>query len=162
MTKVALEMHPGFCVYNTETMLKLRAAVGGHHRRELRPVAPDLAGGIEPVAAIRALGSAIFHVHAKDTKVDKYNTAVNGVLDTKHYGGDEIHRSWVFRTVGYGNDAQYWRDMISNLRLVGYDDVLSIEHEDSFMTNEEGLEKAVRFLKDSVISEPKPGGMFWA
>ena len=83
------------------------------------------------------------------------------MLDTKHYS-DEIHRSWVFRTVGYGNDAQYWRDMISNLRLVGYDDVLSIEHEDSFMTNEEGLEKAVRFLKDSVISEPKPGGMFWA
>ena len=83
------------------------------------------------------------------------------MLDTKHYG-DEIHRSWVFRTVGYGNDAQYWQDMISNLRLVGYDDVLSIEHEDSLMTNEEGLEKAVRFLKDSVISEPKPGGMFWA
>ena len=55
----------------------------------------------------------------------KYNTAVNGVLDTKHYG-DEIHRSWVFRTVGYGNDAQYWRDMISNLRLVGYDDEMCI------------------------------------
>ena len=160
VTKVALEMHPGFCVYNTETMLKLRAAVGDTIGANFDP-SHLIWQGIEPVAAIRALGSAIFHVHAKDTKVDKYNTAVNGVLDTKHYG-DEIHRSWVFRTVGYGNDAQYWRDMISNLRLVGYDDVLSIEHEDSFMTNEEGLEKAVRFLKDSVISEPKPGGMFWA
>ena len=160
VTKVALEMHPGFCVYNTETMLKLRAAVGDTIGANFDP-SHLIWQGIEPVAAIRALGSAIFHVHAKDTKVDKYNTAVNGVLDTKHYS-DEIHRSWVFRTVGYGNDAQYWRDMISNLRLVGYDDVLSIEHEDSFMTNEEGLEKAVRFLKDSVISEPKPGGMFWA
>ncbi|MEE1284198.1 MAG: sugar phosphate isomerase/epimerase, partial [Acutalibacteraceae bacterium] len=26
--KIALEMHPGFCVYNPETLLKLRAAVG--------------------------------------------------------------------------------------------------------------------------------------
>ena len=160
VTKVALEMHPGFCVYNTETMLKLRAAVGENIGANFDP-SHLIWQGIEPVAAIRALGRAIFHVHAKDTKVDKYNTAVNGVLDTKHYG-DEIHRSWVFRTVGYGNDMQYWRDMISNLKLVGYDDVLSIEHEDSFMSNEEGLEKAVRFLKDSVISSPKPGSMFWA
>ena len=26
--RIALEMHPGFCVYNAETMLKLREAVG--------------------------------------------------------------------------------------------------------------------------------------
>ena len=159
--KIAFEMHPGFCVYNPETLMKLRNLVGS-----------DLIGanfdpshlfwqGIDPVYAIRYLGKAIYFFHAKDTKIDEINTKTHGVLDTKHYS-DEIHRSWVFRTVGYGNDAQYWRDMISNLRLVGYDDVLSIEHEDSFMTNEEGLEKAVKFLKDSVISAPKPGGMFWA
>ena len=40
--------------------------------------------------------------HAKDTKVDPRNTAVNGVLDTTHYG-EELERSWIFRTVGYGN-----------------------------------------------------------
>ena len=28
VTKIAFEMHPGFCVYNPETLLKLRAAVG--------------------------------------------------------------------------------------------------------------------------------------
>jgi sugar phosphate isomerase/epimerase len=52
--------------------------------------------------------------------------------------------------------------MISNLRLVGYDDILSIEHEDSLMTSKEGLEKAVTFLKQSIMSEPAPNGMFWA
>src|SRR5690606_34854473 len=114
-----------------------------------------------PVAAIRRLGKAIYHVHAKDTKIDKYNTAVNGVLDTKHYG-DEINRSWIFRSVGYGNDMQYWRDMISNLRMVGYDGVLSIEHEDSLLTSKEGLEKAVEFLKQSIVTEPIPTSMFWA
>ena len=57
---------------------------------------------------------------------------------------------------------QYWRDMISNLRLVGYDDILSIEHEDSLMTSEEGLEKAVAFLKQCIMKDPTPKGMFWA
>ena len=61
----------------------------------------------------------MFHFHAKDTKLDKYNIAVNGVLDTKHYG-DELNRSWIFRSVGYGNDLLYWKDIISALRLVGY------------------------------------------
>lgn len=158
--KMALEMHPGFCVYNPESLMKLRNAVGDVIGANFDP-SHLVWQGIEPVAAIRYLDKAIYHVHAKDTKVDKYNTAVNGVLDTKHYA-DELHRSWVFRSVGYGNDMQYWRDMISNLRLVGYDDVLSIEHEDSLMTSEEGLEKAVAFLKEATITEAKPTGMFWA
>ena len=160
LEKIALEMHPGFCVYNVESLLKLRDAVGDIIGANFDP-SHLIWQGVDPVAAIRRLGSAIYHVHAKDTKIDKLNTAVNGVLDTKHYG-DEIHRSWIFRSVGYGNDLQYWRDMISNLRLVGYDDILSIEHEDSLMTSREGLEKAVEFLKLSMIHEPSPKEMFWA
>ena len=160
LEKIALEMHPGVCVYNVESLLKLRDAVGDMIGANFDP-SHLIWQGVDPVAAIRKLGSAIYHVHAKDTKIDKLNTAVNGVLDTKHYG-DEIHRSWIFRSVGYGNDLQYWRDMISNLRLVGYDDILSIEHEDSLMTSREGLEKAVEFLKLSMIREPSPKEMFWA
>ena len=157
---VALEMHPGFCVYNPATCLKLRNATHDNIGANFDP-SHLIWQGIDPVAAIRKLEGAIYHVHAKDTKVDKYNTAADGVLDTKHYG-DEIHRSWVFRTVGYGNDMQYWRDMISNLRLCGYDKVLSIEHEDSLMTNDEGLAKAVYFLKQAIIKDPKPNTMSWA
>ena len=160
VTKIALEMHPGFCVYNPETLLRLREAVGDTIGANFDP-SHLIWQGMDPVAAIRALEGAIYHVHAKDTKIDEYNTAKFGVLDTKHYG-DEIHRSWVFRTVGYGNGLQYWRDLISNLRLVGYDKVMSIEHEDSLMSIDEGLEKAVAFLKDSMIKEPKPGSMAWA
>ncbi len=160
VTKLAFEMHPGFCVYNPETLLKLRKAVGPVIGCNFDP-SHIVWQGMDPVAAIRELEGAIYHCHAKDTKVDKYNTAKNGVLDTKHYG-DEIHRSWVFRSVGYGNDMQYWRDLISNLRLTGYDNVLSIEHEDSVMSIDEGCDKAIYFLKQAIISEPKPTGMAWA
>ncbi len=160
VTKIAFEMHPGFCVYNPESLLKLRDAVGDVIGANFDP-SHLIWQGMDPVAAIRKLGKAIYHFHAKDTKVDAINTAVNGVLDMKHYA-DELNRSWIFRTVGYGNDLQYWRDMISNLRLVGYDDIISIEHEDSLMTNTEGLEKAAEFLKGVIIKESKPTGMFWA
>ena len=158
--RVAFEMHPGFCVYNPETLLRLRAAVGDVIGANFDP-SHLIWQGMDPVAAIRELAGAIYHVHAKDTKIDKYNTAKNGVLDTKHYG-DELHRAWVFRTVGYGNGETYWRDLVSNLRLCGYDRVLSIEHEDSVMSIDEGLCKAVNFLKDVVIYEEKPTTMSWA
>lgn len=160
VTKIALEMHPGFCVYNTETLLKLRAAVGPVVGANFDP-SHLVWQGMEPAAAIRMLGDAIYHVHAKDTKVDAINTARIGVLDTKHYG-DEINRAWVFRALGYGHDIAWWKDLVSNLRLVGYDGVLSIEHEDSLMTTDEGLRKAVAVLKEAAMKEPKPSTMSWA
>ncbi len=160
VTKIAFEMHPGFCVYNPETLLKIRAAVGDVIGANFDP-SHLIWQGIDPVAAIRALEGAIYHFHAKDSKVDPYNVKVNGVLDTKHYT-DELHRSWIFRAVGYGNNQTYWKDIVSNLRLVGYDKVMSIEHEDSLMSIDEGLSKAVAFLRDVIIDEPKPSTIAWA
>ena len=160
VTKIAFEMHPGFCVYNPETLLRLRAEVGDVIGANFDP-SHLVWQGMDPALAIRALRGAIYHFHAKDTKIDKYNTAKFGVLDTKHYG-DEANRAWIFRSVGYGHGLDYWREMISELRLAGYDKVMSIEHEDSLMTPEEGLNHAVEFLKESIIREPKPTTMSWA
>ena len=159
VNKIAFEMHPGFCVYNTDTMLRIREAVGPELGANFDP-SHLIWQGMDPVAVIRELGDAIFHVHAKDTKLDKYNIAKTGVLDTKPYG-DEINRSWIFRSVGYGNDEVYWKDIVSNLRLVGYDHVLSIEHEDSLMSQNEGLTKAVEMLQRVLIKE-SPAEMWWA
>ena len=50
---------------------------------------------------------------------------------------------------------------IGHLRMVGYDFVLSIEHEDSLMSAEEGLRKAIEFLQRTLIHE-KPGPAYWA
>ena len=159
VTKIAFELHPGFCVYNTDTLLRIREAVGPEIGANFDP-SHLIWQGMDPVAVIRALGDAIFHVHAKDTKLDKYNIARTGVLDTKPYG-DEINRSWIFRSVGYGNDEVYWKDIVSNLRLVGYDHALSIEHEDSLMSQNEGLSKAVEMLQRVLIKE-NPAEMWWA
>ena len=157
--KICFEMHPGFVVYNTETLLKLRDAVGDVIGANFDP-SHLFWQGMDPVACIRKLGDAIYHFHAKDCRIDIPNTSVNGVLDTKSYG-DEINRSWIFRTLGYGHDFSVWKDIVSTLRLVGYDDVLSIEHEDSLMSVNEGFQKAVSFLKEVLLFE-KPGEMWWA
>lgn len=161
VNKIALEMHPGFCVYNPASAMRLREAVGDVIGVNFDP-SHLIWQGIDPTLAVKELGKVgmIYHFHAKDTKVDQYNTALNGVLDTKHYG-DEINRSWIFRSCGYGNDYGYWKEMVSALVMVGYDNALSIEHEDSLMSTNEGLTKAIDFLKEVLIFE-KQGEMWWA
>jgi sugar phosphate isomerase/epimerase len=46
------------------------------------------------------------------------------------------------------------------LRLAGYDGALSIEHEDSILSINEGFTRAAKFLTDSVITE-QPGEAWW-
>ena len=45
--------------------------------------------------------------------------------------------------------------------MTGYDGAISIEHEDGLMSVKEGLEKAVAFLKDILITED-PAAAWWA
>ena len=157
--KIAFEMHPGFCVYNPATMLRIREAVGPILGANFDP-SHLFWQGIDPCEAIKMLGDAIYHFHAKDTKIDAANTARIGVLDTQSYG-DILNRSWVFRTVGYGHNQEVWNNIISTLKAVGYDGAISIEHEDGLMSPKEGLEKAVKLLKSVLIYE-KAGEMWWA
>ncbi|NIM93994.1 MAG: TIM barrel protein [Anaerolineales bacterium] len=157
--KVAFEMHPGMLVYNVETLLRLRDAVGPVLGCNFDP-SHLWWNGVDPVLAIRELGDSIFHVHGKDVYVDKYNILVNGCNDHKSYL--EIpRRSWTFRSIGYGHDAKAWKDIISALRQVGYDYVISIEHEDALMSTDEGLAKGVALLQEASIFE-EAGIVFWA
>jgi sugar phosphate isomerase/epimerase len=156
--KIAIEMHPGFVVYSPETMLKLRAIAGNAVGCNLDP-SHMFWQGIDPIAAVRLLGDAIFYVHAKDTQIYDRNLPLTGVLDTKPYT-DEKNRSWIFRTCGYGHGAEWWREFVSTLRMYGYDFVLSIEHEDSLLSPEEGLTKAASFLSEIVIKE-QPAAPWW-
>jgi sugar phosphate isomerase/epimerase len=158
--KIAFEAHPGFCVYNPETLLRLRAACGKQLGANLDP-SHFFWQGIDPVEAARVLGDArcIFHVHGKDAAIDPYNTRRNGVLDTKSYA-DVGNRSWVFRTCGYGHGDEFWKPFVSMLKQKGYDGVISIEHEDSLMGVQEGFEKAVAYLRSVIIKE-KAGAAWW-
>ena len=122
---------------NTYTLKKLRDAVGPEIGANLDPSHLVWQGdGSVEASSVSWAVRAIFHVHAKDTKIDPINAAINGTLDTHSYA-DEIHRSWIFRSIGYGHDELFWKDFVSQLRLVGYDYVLSIEHEDSLMSKNE-------------------------
>ena len=156
--KVALEAHPGFIVYNVESALKLRAACGENLGVNFDP-SHFFWQGVDVPAAIRALGSAIFHVHAKDVYLDRQNVSVNGVLDTKTYRR-MAERSWLFRSVGFGHDAFEWKRIVSALRLSGYDYVMSIEHEDALASIDEGLKAAVDVLSSAILTEP-PVEAWW-
>ena len=156
---IALEMHPGFCVYNPETCLRLRKAVGGIIGANLDP-SHLIWQGMDIVSVIRYLGKALHFFHAKDTALIKENIARNGVLDTKPFNC-ERERSWLFRTVGHGMSEQQWKEIFAALRTEGYDYVLSIEHEDSLMTPKEGLEKAINFLKANMIHDVNEGEIWW-
>lgn len=162
--KFCIEMHPGFVVYHPESLLRLRNGVGANGEWIGANFDPSHLWwqGIEPLAAARLIADsgAMFHVHAKDTRIDPFNCSINGNLDTKSYS-DILNRSWVFRSVGYGHGEEWWKDFVSLLRTTGYDYVMSIEHEDGLMSSMEGLTKAIDVLHRAVISEPV-GKMFWA
>jgi sugar phosphate isomerase/epimerase len=157
--KIGVEMHPGMLIYNVDTMLRMREACGPAMGCNFDP-SHLFWNGVDPVAAIRKLGEAIVHVHAKDCYVDPYNVAVNGCNDHKNYT-DIPHRSWTFRTIGYGHDLKVWKDIVSALRLIGYDYVISLEHEDGMMSVDEGVKRGLAALGEAVTVE-QPGEMFWA
>ncbi|MDO7905204.1 sugar phosphate isomerase/epimerase [Paenibacillus sp. JX-17] len=158
--KIGLELHGGFSVHTPATLLRLREAAGEVIGANLDP-SHMWWQGIDPVQAVQILGreNAIHHFHAKDTTIDPVNVNRHGVTDMQEYS-QMMDRAWQFRTVGYGHDIKTWADIISALRLVGYDYAVSIEHEDGLMSVEEGFTKAVQNLQQVLIEEPL-GDMWW-
>ncbi len=159
--KIGIELHGGFLAHTPYTMLKLRDGAGKAIGCNLDP-SHLWWQGIDPVAAIKILGKehAINHFHAKDTYLDQDNINMHGLTDMQPYS-DVATRSWTFRSVGCGHDLQVWSDIVSALRIYGYDYVLSIEHEDPIMSIDEGLNRAITNLR-SVMIKDMPADMWWA
>lgn len=153
--RLCLELHGHQNVYNVRTLFRLRDAVGETVGANFDPSHPMWMGA-DPIAGARALGSAIYHVHAKDTRVDPVVAGVNGVIETTP--GDRFRdRAWNYITLGYGHGEQWWREFVAVLAAVGYDDVFSIEHEDPMLSPLEGVEKSVAFLRDVLVNLPPRG-----
>jgi sugar phosphate isomerase/epimerase len=160
--RIAWEAHPGFSVYNPDTLIRLaERAVHAARIDGPSPIGANLDPshffwqGIDPVEAARVLGEAglLYYVHAKDTELDRHQGTINGYLDARSYG-DLKQRSWTFRACGYGHGDEFWKPFVSMLRRHGYDGVLSIEHEDPYMSVQEGFEKAVEYLSGVIMEEP--------
>lgn len=146
--QLCIELHGQQNVYNVETLQRLRDAVGPTAGANFDP-SHLFWMGADPLAAIRALGDAIYHVHAKDTRIDPITSAVNSRIDTKPV--DRLReRSWNYVTLGYGHDVLWWKEFCSALRLAGYDDVLSIEHEDLSLAPLDGVRKSVALLREAI------------
>lgn len=146
--KICVEQHGHQLVYNTETLLKLRDAVGEIVGVNFDPSHALWMGG-DPLRAIRQLRGAIYHVHAKDTRIDPQNSAINTLLETKP-NERTADRSWNYVTLGYGHSELWWRDFVRQLRQNDYDDVLSIEHEDFSLPPVVGVRKSVELLKNII------------
>lgn len=84
---------------------------------------------IDPYKPISEFGDRIFHVHAKDTRVDRSQLEQCGILTDFSW--------WRYCIPGHGELD--WRRLIGELEAAGYDKTISIEHEDCFY--EGSLEK---------------------
>ena len=143
--RLAFELHPLHLVYNVPTLRRLREAVGPIIGANVDP-SHLFWQQMDPIAVIDALGSAVYHVHLKDTEIMSGEVALAGVLDQRPFD-DPARRAWVFRTVGSVHGAEYWSRFLDALERVGYDDVVSIENEDASVTPQEGVEQAARFMR---------------
>jgi sugar phosphate isomerase/epimerase len=144
VAKLCLEMHGQQVVYSVPTLLRLREAVGPLVGANYDP-SHLMWMGADPLAAIEALGDAIYHVHAKDTRIEPA-VALHSRLETLPPAqADE--RAWNYVTLGHGHDEAFWRDFCAALQRAGYDDVLSIEHEDQTMDPVEAVTESVALLR---------------
>lgn len=149
--RIAIEMHPGQCVYNTRTLNELREISGPQTLAANLDPSHLFFQNMDPITVVEALGDGgIFHVHAKDTRINRNEMALNGSLDTRPMKAPG-ERSWEYVTLGFGHGESFWRRFLAALRITGYDGVLSIEHEDQMMSPQEGIDKSVEFLSPLVL-----------
>jgi sugar phosphate isomerase/epimerase len=146
--KFALENFSAMLVWNPETLLRLRNAVGPKVGLNLDPSHLFWKGAC-PIAAARALGDAIHHVHGKDTRIERGLADVNGLLELKEVT-DVANRAWNYVAVGAGHDLQWWKEFFSVVRMMGYDDWVSLEMEDFTMSTEAGIRSSVEALQATI------------
>jgi sugar phosphate isomerase/epimerase len=157
VTTLALELHPGQLVYNVRSFQRLRNAVGDVVGVNLDP-SHLMWMGADPITAIEALGESIYHVHAKDTRIEEREAKTNSCYEVRPFD-DVAHRAWNYVTLGRGQAGaqSYWQRFVDALRAVGYDGVLSIEHEDASMPRLDGVRESVDLLK--AVLNPSPAGV---
>lgn len=75
---------------------------------------------MDPYAPVFQFRDRIYHIHGKDTEIDRARLNKTGILSDYSW--------WRYRIPGLGEIN--WNRLISDLYEIGYDDVVSIEHED--------------------------------
>ncbi len=149
VSRLALEPHGCQLVHDVENFYRLREACGGDETIGFNLDPSHLFWmGADLIAVARALGDAIYHVHVKDVRIEK-PAQTNTLLDGKGVL-EYAKRSWNFAIPGYGHDERWWREFLVTLKMMGYDGVLSIEHEDYTMDTLKALATSVQLLKNNI------------
>jgi sugar phosphate isomerase/epimerase len=152
--QLALEMHANQLVYNAPTLVRLREAAGPVVGANLDP-SHLMWMGADPIRTARALEGAIYHVHAKDTRLESGRQALTSRLETLPWERVD-DRAWNYVTLGDGHPGgiEFWSQFISALRASGYTGTLSIEHEDLALPPIDGVRRSVDLLRAAVTTQP--------
>lgn len=155
--KFAHEVHPQELAYNIETAEMALKAINKRNEFGFNfDPSHFVWQSIDPVIFIKRFGDRIYHVHAKDAELPKENLATSGVVPTGAWMRPD--RGFRFRVVGWGQVE--WKRVMTALLEVGYNYVMSYEHEDPVMSREDGCEKTIAFLKPLIIKAPL-GKVWW-
>ncbi|AJA49243.1 sugar phosphate isomerase/epimerase [Clostridium pasteurianum DSM 525 = ATCC 6013] len=105
------------------------------------------------ISPIKEFKDRIFHTHAKDAEVFEDRLKAYGVYNKQLNFSFEDSGYWRYRMPGLGQID--WKNFVNELREIGYDDVISIEHEDPLYEGSEekvkkGLSLGIEYLKKLV------------
>lgn len=98
--------------------------------------------GIDYIQPIRDFGDRIYHAHAKDTEMLASGQNAFGIYG-RQLSATRQAQWWQYRLPGYG--AVNWFRYLDELFQTGYNQALSVEHEDALWAQTE--EKALRGLR---------------
>jgi sugar phosphate isomerase/epimerase len=141
--RLCLELEPGSAAYNVSTVERL-LTLGASLTVNVDP-SHFFWQMIDPLAAIRRLDGRIGFSHGKDTVLLEERVALDGVLD---------RTSWRYATVGHGHGPDWWTAFVAALQAAGYDDVISVEHEDTSVEPEQGISEGARALAEAIAGVP--------
>jgi len=147
---ICLELHPGTSIYNAESYHRLRQVTGSNILVNLDP-SHFWWQGIDPLQAIDDLAGSIGYAHGKDTLLQPKAIARHGVLDFR-WPSAASGTPWHFAAVGTAHSTDDWRELLSALRSAGYDDVVSIEHEDPRYEPEAGIQSSNEGLRAAIAA----------
>lgn len=155
---LCFEMQINDMIHNPVKLRRLREEIGPVVACNF-DISHMWAQGIDPFEAMHYLGDLIQNVHLKDTLIHEPNMRLHGVFDSTGLEGYR-DRSWTFTIPGWGHDERTWREVITTLRFLNYEGILSLEMESEYIEIQEGLEKAAAFIKPMLLQQP-PGPAWW-
>jgi sugar phosphate isomerase/epimerase len=152
--KFAHEPHPNELVYDIDTAVKSVELMGGRKEWGFNFDPANLIYlGIDVENFINILADRIYHVHAKDGEVVEHNVGRSGRIPQGDW--QRLGRGFRFRIPGWGSVP--WKRVITELSMIGYNYVMSYEHEDVTMSRHDGITKTIAYLKPLMIEKPYEG-----